>query len=173
MFALEKENECFRNENKNQQAIIEILIENSNKNTCTWKTAEKKIATTLNSKLDSTNQLSIVLNAFATSNNVFNEITEDEEVNDNVKIDNNPQKSQPEVKSRPNVAITENYIDITITLKINDAADLVTFTEEILNRKLHFLCSTSKELENYIPIGIEGIFIELNLRKTKSSTIPV
>ena len=108
MFALEKENECFRNENKNQQAIIEILIENSN----------KKIATTLNSKLDSTNQLSIVLNAFATSNNVFNEITEDEEVNDNVKIDNNPQKSQPEVKSRPNVAITENYIDITITLKI-------------------------------------------------------
>ena len=45
MFALEKENECFRNENKNQQAIIEILIENSN----------IKIATTLNSKLDSTN----------------------------------------------------------------------------------------------------------------------
>ena len=118
MFALEKENECFRDENKNQQAIIDMLNENSNKNTCTWKTAEKKIATTLNSKLDSTNQLSIVLNAFATSNNVFNEITEDEEVNDNVKIDNNPQKSQPEVKSRPNVAITENYIDITITLKI-------------------------------------------------------
>ena len=55
MFALEKENECFKNENKNQQAIIEILIENSNKNTCTWKTPEKKIATTLNSKLDSTN----------------------------------------------------------------------------------------------------------------------
>ena len=82
------------------------------------KPRRKKIATTLNSKLDSTNQLSIVLNAFATSNNVFNEITEDEEVNDNVKIDNNPQKSQPEVKSRPNVAITENYIDITITLKI-------------------------------------------------------
>ena len=75
--------------------------------TCTWKTAEKKITSALNGKLDSTNQLSkIVLNAFATSNNVFTEVSEDEEVNDNVKIDNNPQNSQPEVKSRPNVAIT-------------------------------------------------------------------
>ena len=60
--------------------------------TCTWKTAEKKITSTFNSKLDSTNQLSkIVSNAFATSNNVFIEVIEDEEVNDNVKIDNNPQ----------------------------------------------------------------------------------
>ena len=32
MFALENENECFRDENKKQQAIIEMLIENSNKN---------------------------------------------------------------------------------------------------------------------------------------------
>ena len=32
MFALEKENECFRDENKNQQAIIDMLNENSNKN---------------------------------------------------------------------------------------------------------------------------------------------
>ena len=46
--------------------------------------------------------------------------------------------------------------------KLQEAADLVTFTEEILNGKLHFLCSASKELENYIPNGIEGIFIELN-----------
>ena len=32
MFALEKENECFRDENKNKQAIIDMLNENSNKN---------------------------------------------------------------------------------------------------------------------------------------------
>ena len=33
-----------------KQAIIEMLIENSNKNTGTWKTVEKK---TLNSKIHS------------------------------------------------------------------------------------------------------------------------
>ena len=36
--------------------------------------------------------------------------SEDEEINDNVRIYNNPQKSQPEVKRRPNIAITENLI---------------------------------------------------------------
>ena len=36
--------------------------------------------------------------------------SEDEENNDNLRIDNNPQKSQPEVKRRPNIAVTENLI---------------------------------------------------------------
>ena len=36
--------------------------------------------------------------------------SEDKKVNDNVRIYNNPQKSQPEVKRRPNLAITENLI---------------------------------------------------------------
>ena len=34
----------------------------------------------------------------------------DREINDNVTIDKNPQKSQPEVKRRPNIATTENHI---------------------------------------------------------------
>ena len=33
-----------------------------------------------------------------------------------------------------------------------DHADLVTFTEEILNRKLHFLCRVSYMKEKYIRI---------------------
>ena len=36
--------------------------------------------------------------------------SEDEEANDKVRLDNNPQKSQPEVKRRPNIVITENLI---------------------------------------------------------------
>ena len=74
---------------------------------------EKK-SSTLNSNINSTNYETIAhkncFNAFATSNNVFTEVTEDEEINDNVTIDNNSQKSQPKVKNRPNIAITENYI---------------------------------------------------------------
>ena len=35
MFTLGKENECFRNENKKQQAIMKMLIEDRNKNTDT------------------------------------------------------------------------------------------------------------------------------------------
>ena len=34
-------------------------------------------------------------------------------------------------------------------------ADLVTFTEEILNRKLHFLCSD----KNAMPVNIEKNFL--------------
>ena len=55
-----KKNECVRNENKNQQAIIEMLIENSNKKTGTGKTVEKKTST-LNSKINSTNYETIAL----------------------------------------------------------------------------------------------------------------
>ena len=112
MFALEKENECLRNENNNQQPIIEMLIKNRNKNTGTWKTVEKKTSI-YNRKINSINYETIALknsfNAFATSNSEFIEVTEDEEINDKVTTDNNPQKSQPEVKRRHNAAITENY----------------------------------------------------------------
>ena len=104
MFALKIENECLRNENKNQQ----VIIENSYKSTGTWKTVEKKTIS-LKSKSNSTNDETIALknhfNAFTTSNNEF---IEGEEINDNVTIDSNPQKSQPEVKK--NIAIPENYI---------------------------------------------------------------
>ena len=53
--------------------------------------------------------LKTCFNAFATSNNEFIEATVDEEINDNLTLENNPQKSQPEVKRRPDIAITENY----------------------------------------------------------------
>ena len=90
-----------------------MLIENSNKNTGTWKTAEKKTRT-LNRKIHSANYETISLknrfSALATSNNEFIEATEDEEINYNVIIDKNLQKNQPKVKRRPNIAITENYI---------------------------------------------------------------
>ena len=49
-----KENDCLRNENKNQPVIIKMLIENSNKNSVTWESIEKKNRT-LNSKMSSTN----------------------------------------------------------------------------------------------------------------------
>ena len=93
MFALEKENECLRNENNNQQPIIEMLIKNRNKNTGTWKTVEKKTSI-YNRKINSINYETIALknsfNAFATSNSEFIEVTEDEEINDKVTTDNNP-----------------------------------------------------------------------------------
>ena len=60
MFALEKENQCLRNENKNEKAIIKMLIESSNKNAGIWKTVEKKNST-LNSKINSTNYETMVL----------------------------------------------------------------------------------------------------------------
>ena len=49
-----KENDCLRNENKNQPVIIKMLIENSNTNSVTWESIEKKNRT-LNSKMSSTN----------------------------------------------------------------------------------------------------------------------
>lgn len=48
--------------------------------------------------------------AFTTSDNEFIEVTEDNEINNNVTIDNSPQKSRPEVKRKPNIVIAENYI---------------------------------------------------------------
>ena len=43
----------------------------------------------------------------------------------------------------PPVSITlKNYVHVKAALRISsETADLVTFTEEILNGKLHFLCS--------------------------------
>ena len=83
-----------------------MLIENSNKNTGTWKTAEKKTRT-LNRKINSTNSETIALknrfSALATSNNEFIEATEDEEINYNVMIDKNPQTNQSKFKRRPNI----------------------------------------------------------------------
>ena len=90
-----------------------MLIENSNKDTGTWKTAKKKTGT-LNRKINSTNYETITnknrFSALATSNNELIEATEDKEINYNVMTDNNPQKNQPKVKRRPNIAITGNYI---------------------------------------------------------------
>ena len=42
----------------------------------------------------------------------------------------------------PPVSITlKNYVHVKAALRISsETADLVTFTEEILNGKLHFLC---------------------------------
>ena len=109
----ENVHEVLRIENKNQQAIIKILIETSNKNRGTWKTVEKKTRS-LNSKISSTKYETIALkncfNILATSSKEFIEVNEDEESNDNVTIDNNPQKSQPEVKRRPNNVITQNNV---------------------------------------------------------------
>ena len=42
-----------------------------------------------------------------------------------------------------------------------EIADLVTFTEEILNRKLHFLCTTINKTLLYTPQVLDiGIFLE-------------
>ena len=54
------ENECLQNENKNQHAIVKMLIENSNKNKSISKTAEKRYST-LNSKIYSSNYQTIAL----------------------------------------------------------------------------------------------------------------
>lgn len=72
-----------------------MLIENSNRNTGTWKTVEKKTSA-LNSKINSTNYETIALknrfNALVTGSNEFNEVTKNEEINDNVTIDKNNRK---------------------------------------------------------------------------------
>ena len=44
-FSLNKKSQCLRNENKNKQAIIEMLIVKGNKNAGTWKTVKKKTST--------------------------------------------------------------------------------------------------------------------------------
>ena len=53
----------------------------------------KNKISTLSSKINPTNYETIALkncfNAFVTNNNEFIEVTEDEEINDNVTIDNN------------------------------------------------------------------------------------
>ena len=36
------------------------------------------------------------------------EVTKDKEINDYVTTDNNPEKSRPEVKRKPDIIITEN-----------------------------------------------------------------
>ena len=86
-----------------------MFIKNSNKNKGTWETAEKKTST-FNRNINSINYETIALknsfNEFATSNTKLIKVTNDEEINGKVTTDNNPQKSQPEVKRGPN----ENYI---------------------------------------------------------------
>ena len=77
------------------------------------KTIEKKISI-LNRKINSasyeTTAFKNLINTFAKSNIEFVEATEDDEINDNITTNNNPQKSQPEVKRKSNIAITENHI---------------------------------------------------------------
>ena len=94
-----------------QQAIMEMLIKTATKNTGTWESAEKKTST-FNRKINSINYETTALrnsfNAFAASNSEFIEVTKYEEINDKVTTNSNSQKSQSEVKSRPNAAITEN-----------------------------------------------------------------
>ena len=101
--------------NKKRQAVIKMLIENSFKNTGTWKIIKKKHLALLTTKSASlTNYETIDLkncfNAFATSNNELIEVTQDEEINDNATISNNAQNSQVEVKRRLNIGIRENFI---------------------------------------------------------------
>ena len=68
---------------------------------------EKKDST-LNNKTSLANDKTVTLknhfNAFTTSNNEFIEITEYQDINDNVTIGNNPQKSHQGVKRRPSIA---------------------------------------------------------------------
>ena len=94
-----------------QQAIMEMLIKTATKNTGTWESAEKKTST-FNRKINSINYETTALrnsfNAFAASNSEFIEVTKYEEINDKVTTNSSSQKSQSEVKSRPNAAITEN-----------------------------------------------------------------
>ena len=49
-----------------------------------------------------------------------------------------------------------------------ETVDLVTFTEEILNRKLHFLCSASSILICFLKKNLSVSFLEK--RKTKLSS---
>lgn len=60
--------------------------------------------------------------SFAISGNKFNEVTENQELYDNLTIGNSPQKSQLEIKRRPNIAITENYISYKVTIVPGDRA---------------------------------------------------
>ena len=85
--------------NKKRQVVIKMLIENSFKNTGTWKTIKKKHLALLTTKSASlTNYETIDLkncfNAFATSNNELIEVTQDEEIDDNETISDNAQNSQ-------------------------------------------------------------------------------
>ena len=71
-----------------------MLIENSKKNIGTWKTIKKRNSA-LDSKINPINYepttLKNIFNTFATSNNEFIKVTEDEwHYIDNVMIDNNP-----------------------------------------------------------------------------------
>ena len=100
--------------NKKRQVVIKMLIENSFKNTGTWKAIKKKHLALLTTKSASlTNYETIDLkncfNAFATSNNELIEVTQDEEIDDNETISDNAQNSQVNNR-RLNIGIRENFI---------------------------------------------------------------
>ena len=56
----------------------------------------------------------------------------------------------------------------------NETADLVTFTEEFLNGKLHFLCSVtghfSKTCAHFSNIAVNADFSEVSLQLLKINT---
>ena len=67
------------------------------------------------------------------------------------------------VNATKSVTITEEILNGKVHFLCT--ADLVTFTEQILNGKLHFLCSEFKVL--WIKLVVEKIFIKLRSIKLK------
>ena len=88
-------------------------------------------------------------------------VNEDEEINDNVRIDNNPQKSQPEVKRRPNIAITVNLIrsqNIKTVLGNRTYASMTKYGKKICIIVDSHITSVGRNIFNTSIISVEQRF---------------